>query len=193
VDTDKDGLTDEVDPCPGDKEDVDGVQDTDGCPDPTAALAIHLRTISGDPIPGLTLRVEGYDHLTAQGADATLQAHPGRYSLTAEAAGYESLTSSFEVKPDGSTVVNRTMDAINRTMSNLRIVVTDATGTALDCSLSMDGASGVPLSAGKFTALVVPGKHVFVINAPGFQPFSTAVSLEAGKERVMGVTLFPAQ
>jgi MYXO-CTERM domain-containing protein len=33
-DTDKDGITDDKDKCPSEPEDVDGVQDDDGCPDP---------------------------------------------------------------------------------------------------------------------------------------------------------------
>ncbi|MAA80644.1 MAG: hypothetical protein CL916_15415, partial [Deltaproteobacteria bacterium] len=34
-DTDQDGITDSTDQCPKEAEDIDGFQDTDGCPDPT--------------------------------------------------------------------------------------------------------------------------------------------------------------
>lgn len=33
-DNDGDALSDDVDQCPADPEDVDGFEDTDGCPDP---------------------------------------------------------------------------------------------------------------------------------------------------------------
>jgi OOP family OmpA-OmpF porin len=33
VDTDGDAISDDVDDCPADAEDVDGIEDTDGCPD----------------------------------------------------------------------------------------------------------------------------------------------------------------
>lgn len=39
ADTDGDGVVDRVDVCPAEVEDFDGVQDTDGCPDPDAKAA----------------------------------------------------------------------------------------------------------------------------------------------------------
>ena len=94
IDSDGDGIPDDVDQCPDMPEDKDGFQDEDGCPD-TLFLGIKGRLLdrqTGQPVEALlTITKEGTSEILKplKGIWVWKSAVPGRYTLKIEAEGYQ--------------------------------------------------------------------------------------------------------
>lgn len=90
VDSDGDGIADDLDKCPTEPEDVDEHLDDDGCPDPNADLLVRIVDEEGNPLRAANITVtppEG-DAITKRGAKKQLEAAPGTWTAEATATGY---------------------------------------------------------------------------------------------------------
>ena len=100
IDTDADGLLDRSDPCPTEAEDLDGFEDSDGCPDELNPVRILFRDPYGYPIDDLIANLENEDDgTTAEGASKFAQnLTPGVWSVTASAEGFDFFEDDFTVE-----------------------------------------------------------------------------------------------
>jgi outer membrane protein OmpA-like peptidoglycan-associated protein len=110
-DTDGDGFIDSEDSCPDQPEDVDSYNDTDGCPDPSAAVTLKAVDAEGNPVAGATLSLWSGG---TQVSLADLAVHePTSFVAKAAGDGFESGEVEVEVVPsDGDKVVTITLTAI---------------------------------------------------------------------------------
>ena len=97
-DPDKDGIPIGLDACPMAAEDIDGIEDDDGCPED----ATHVDVLIKDPYGGAIMNanaaiVQGPDR-TPISATGRAVLEPGTYRITAEAPDYMRLDDIFTVE-----------------------------------------------------------------------------------------------
>jgi len=99
LDTDADGVVDRSDPCPTEAEDLDGFEDSDGCPDELNPVRILFRDPYGYPIDDLVANLENEDDgTTAEGSAKFAQnLTPGVWSVSASAEGFDFFEDDFTV------------------------------------------------------------------------------------------------
>jgi len=94
-DRDHDGLSDFDDKCPTVAEDSDGVEDHDGCPEPTK-VTVRLNGADGEPIP------DGHFVFEPAGTEGdtgdTAELYGGTYTLRATAEGYQAVERAVAVR-----------------------------------------------------------------------------------------------
>lgn len=99
-DPDGDGITGAGDQCPDQAEDMDGIADTDGCPEDTTRLSMLIK----DPYGGAVSEAEvtlwkGDERIDARAVGDVL-VEPGPWRIHVEAEGYETLDDLFTVSPN---------------------------------------------------------------------------------------------
>lgn len=99
VDTDADGLLDRSDPCPTEAEDLDGFEDSDGCPDELNPVRILFRDPYGYPIDDLVANLENEDDGTVAEGSAKFAQNltPGVWIVSASAEGFDFFEEDFTV------------------------------------------------------------------------------------------------
>jgi outer membrane protein OmpA-like peptidoglycan-associated protein len=99
IDTDGDGLLDRSDPCPDEPEDIDGFEDSDGCPDELNPVRILFRDPYGYPIDDLIANLENEDDGTVAEGSAKFAQNltPGVWIVTASAEGFDFFEDDFTV------------------------------------------------------------------------------------------------
>jgi outer membrane protein OmpA-like peptidoglycan-associated protein len=100
LDTDADGFVDRDDRCPDAAEDIDGYQDTDGCPDELNPVRLLFRDPYGYPVDDLNLNMSNEDDGTevTGGAKVETTLTPGVWSIEASATGFDDFEDDFTVE-----------------------------------------------------------------------------------------------
>ncbi|MCA9491201.1 MAG: OmpA family protein [Myxococcales bacterium] len=102
VDTDGDGWMDPDDPCPNEPEDLDGVRDDDGCPEPEVAVRLRVVDPDGNLVETARTRISGVDG--AGGGDRRVELVPGTYRVEGNAPGFEAASLEVVVAEPGGEI-----------------------------------------------------------------------------------------
>ena len=180
-DRDRDGVVDTLDRCASEPEDMDGVEDDDGCPDATS-ISLVVTDAEGEP-----LAFEA--HLDGRHFDGGhIEADAGAYTLTVTASGYDPLVAGFEVPP-GKPLEHRV--ALGAAIGLLRVSVVDPQGEPLDAALVVVDVTTGLADMGEGELDVPSGDHVLVIETDEFFPARVEFSMDPGGLRHLEVQLEP--
>jgi len=176
-DTDGDGLTDSMDDCPNEPEDIDTVLDDDGCPDLPTPLTVEVVDARGRPIEGASVeRPEG-------------DLEPGTYTVKVSAEGYHPKEASFDVAPaEAAKTVTVPLELV---MGTLSVTVKDTDGQPIEASIRMRGKELA--RAADWSGDVVPGKGPLVAEAQGYKLVRQMLDIEAGGETTVALVLEPSK
>lgn len=198
-DQDGDGVPDSRDRCPEQAEDLNGVEDTDGCPDegltPSTLVAAGEdgRHLVGAKISLLEGPVTGAYTLTE--GEVTRSLPVGRYQVQVSAAGHATTTATLDI-PDARR--------------HQRIFTLQDVAGAGDVLLTVRGPDGAPVAAtvrvvgdasstmaadraGILAARLPAGAYAVIVSADGFRPAEKAISLTEGGSASLEVVLQPAR
>lgn len=201
IDTDGDGMMDDVDACVQTKETVNGWKDTDGCPDALGTLSV-LATRDGQPIEGAEIFLNGAStalRLDAGDSATVPNVMPGStWSGTARAgqclAGQANVTA-------GEGVTRLQIALLPELKSSLDFVVTDGAGQPVP-EAAVKVAEGPPgcapsrqptLTGGRGTAAVGAGTYALQVTAPGYAPWTGEAAVDAGARKTVEVKLVAAR
>lgn len=185
-DTDLDGLLDNVDSCPEQPEDMDGVRDGDGCPEPTVVTVV-AKSSDGTTLTGATWTL-GDESGTSGGQG---EMFGGEYDLSVTAEGYAVISSAWKI-PDAEThEIEVTLDPLV-VMGSLLVKAIDQDGNPVPAKWQarMTGQRGIDTE----TPLeVAAGEYDLIVTADGFLPARTSAVVVKETVAEVVVTLEPAK
>lgn len=202
VDTDLDGLVDEVDTCPAEPETVNSYRDEDGCPDGPGKLVV-LVNLDGRPMAGAKLVLQPADgaptevvvgegpHMVDSFPDKTWRASA---SAGACLAGEAQITTT-----EGETWIEVALQPVRN--AELVAVVHDPQGapiaTATATFTPQPGgcapAEPAAVTGGRAAIPVGVGGHEVTVTAPGYQTVAQSAQVLAGESRTLDFELKPSK
>lgn len=181
-DRDKDGVADGVDACPDVPEDLDGVEDADGCAE-LARVTVTVLDTDGLPVPGAVWSVEGTATSGKSGDGAELPAGDtmfvvGEVSVVAPVPGGGAFAVEVRVPaPRGA----------------LAVEVVDGAGKPVPgAKWAAKGPIDVPLRD-PGTVPVRPGQYHLVGRAEGFRPAHAPVTVVKDGSVSLKLEMLPAK
>jgi len=189
-DTDGDGVLDEVDACVAQAEDLDGFQDTDGCPDPTVRTTLVFRDEAGTVVRNLEARVVGSGGHGKGDHTLTLDLHPGTYEVFATAPAFGTLEQTFGV-PAGVDFHAQNF-SMTRVWTTLILYVMDDDGAPIDeFWWNLDNGENSPGDGGGlYAGKMDPGAHELYVYADGHAPAKARIRLEPRTFAETSITLY---
>ena len=174
ADTDEDGVADHSDMCPATPEDVDGFEDTDGCPEPTKVNVLVM------------------DHLGHEIRDVTWVSKDGRFSGPGHSSFF---TQSGSLELDINDPRYRPMSIvvdiqdqeqqdivleIEMIMGSLKVIVKDFNEQVIPHAIwSVDGVRGASLQPTGYIVPLIPGEHEVMVQAHGYRMVKEIVNIKA--------------
>jgi len=184
-DQDLDGVVDRDDWCELQAEDVDGFDDWDGCPDPQTTVVVQLTDPDGAPVPHVEVVFDGPEtHELGSGDGQVLTLHPGTYTATATAPGFEPWREELVIGDEAGRVIERPMVA---RMGSLRVWAVDDAGGPVDASFTVSGSEPWPADGQRVD--VPAGEHALVISAPGYTAQAVSLHVDHGQGREYSAVL----
>ena len=201
ADADGDGIPDHLDLCVDQAEDLNGVDDTDGCPDGTLTpTRVRILDPAGHLVTQAVVDLNSgpwAGSFTLASGELTRSLPPGTYGGVVEAEGYQTLIFTLEVPDDQAheqalrlapvvvpvqlTVSVRTEDGLPLTQAWVRAI-------GQDQELSQDGAED-----GLTRLSLPPGAWNVIISAPGHRTAERALTLQEGQTATMDIVLEPGR
>lgn len=184
-DRDLDGITDDRDQCRDVPEDLDGVADSDGCPEGTAVV-VRVVDQWGDAVPGATWSAG--DMSGKAGDELSLDA--GTYEFASSPEGYEAASIVAEISGTGSSTVEVVTPMI---LGSLVVLAQDAAGNAVEGAWwrVVDYESG-PHAAGEAIQLK-PGTRTVLAEAEGYRGVRKEVEVKRETTETITFELVPAK
>lgn len=186
-DSDNDGIYDRVDVCPDAPEDLDAVEDGDGCPEPTL-LTVSVVDPSGAPIDGATWALGG----RAGGAGDETDLFGGSYPLSATAPGHIPVSRDVQIPDAAQHVVTITMEPAAQP-GRLVVLVVDADNQPIPGARWQVQGAGIAEQEAGAAAPLAAGEHSVRVTAEGYLPQRQPLTIAAGAEQTVTVTLAAAQ
>ncbi len=196
LDSDGDGLADDVDLCIDQPEDLNGVDDHDGCPDGVLTpTLVRVLDSTGHQVTGAVLDLNSgpwTGSFTLQAGDLVRSLPPGNYGGTVEAEGFQTLLFSLEVPADSrheqslrlaAAVVPVGVTILVRDVEGLPVANTWVRGLGRE-EVSQEGAPD-----GVTRLDLAPGAWSLVISAPGYRTTEKALSVDAGQTASIEIVL----
>lgn len=185
-DSDGDGIVDGDDQCRTEPEDLDGVEDADGCPDATR-VTVRVQDRSGDLIGSASWSLTGEESADGRSGD-TVERFPAAFGLVASAEGYRPNETRVRVRGGAPQDVVITLDRIVQP-GRVTVSITDDSGQALEGGRwFFVGSNDAPLASGDEVERP-PGSHEIRVEAPGFRPQILPFELVEKGEFVVAVRL----
>jgi len=195
-DLDADGITDDLDLCPDQPEDYNGIDDLDGCPDgewtPTTLFVVGPRgaLIAGSRIELLQGPVTG--EWVTEAGELLRSLLPGTYEVLVRAEGYELLATTLTV-PAGVNFEHRLRIEPEGALDGRMVInVTDIDGLPIEASIrvmGMEGSMTRTSSDGLGERALPAGSHEIVISSVGYKTSRRMVTLRSGGESLIDVVL----
>jgi outer membrane protein OmpA-like peptidoglycan-associated protein len=201
-DRDGDGITDFDDSCRDKPEDLDGVADEDGCPEPTKVTVVLLDA-DGEPFakpeakegeeadedaPTATFTVG-----TQKGVSGdTIELMGGIHSVSAEMEGYEWTVKSIDVRDQEAQEVRIQLESSNQPGS-LVVKAVGLDGKPVDGAIWFEKATKHRSIPANEETPLLPGDYEIVVNAPGFRRAIANVTIEKKTAAALEVQLKPAR
>jgi outer membrane protein OmpA-like peptidoglycan-associated protein len=172
-DTDGDGIADPSDACRTEAEDLDGVLDDDGCPDPTPRVVIGAVDGDGQPVDARVRVMMGGEPKGTQDAGKQWELQPGDYQITIIESDGREVEQALVV---AATDVERTVQVPTEVFGHATVVVTGYDGLPVKSARFFHERKQV--GRGDQTTLRLPvGRQTVVVRAPGYRPTRTAVTV----------------
>jgi outer membrane protein OmpA-like peptidoglycan-associated protein len=186
-DTDGDGLLDSVDNCIDNPEDMDGVLDNDGCPEPTIVRVVVVDQF-GEHIEDAEWTNGVQSGLSKETYEA--YASEGEITFRSSLEGYTESTLAVSVPDAEKFKVTIEMPMI---LGSLTVKAVDTEGTKIkgatwsfkDEKMPQDQRAGRPVE-------VRPGAWNISAKADGFKPVSKRVKVVREKEEIIIFEMLPA-
>ena len=183
ADTDEDGVVDHSDMCPATPEDIDGFEDTDGCPEPTKVNVLVM------------------DHLGHEIRDVTWASKDGRFSgpghssffmnsgsieLDINDARYHPMSMVVDIQDQEQQDVVLEIDMI---MGSLKVIVKDLDGHVIPhATWSVDGVRGASMQPTGYVVPLIPGDHEVLVQAHGYRMVKEMVDIVAEETEEINLT-----
>ena len=181
-DKDGDGVPNRVDLCPEVAEDIDTVDDGDGCPDPTRVV---VKIVSDD-----MLRIAGAEwtlgEATGFSGEAT-ELQGGEYLLTVKAEGFQGAEATISI-PDGAS--HELIYKLNATPGALTVWAEDSVGRLLGNAswVPLVDDTTKPIASGDSMRLRA-GDYRVRVQAEGYRSAESDVAVVSGKVTEIRVLL----
>ncbi|MFT6161903.1 MAG: hypothetical protein ACI855_002226, partial [Myxococcota bacterium] len=174
MDSDRDGLTDDMDTCPNEPETPNGYMDEDGCPDQLASLAVTVLDPNNDPMPGAEVRINGDLIGITDGSGQLMVTNrlPGNadITITDPSGSSESKGQSIDL-PEGSSNAEFGQIWLPGT---IQVIARNGNGDPVDAAISWTGTegsgSGTLGNDGDEILVLGPGSWELFARADGFKP-----------------------
>lgn len=196
-DRDQDGITDDLDTCPGEPETFNDYVDEDGCPDGLSELVVNV-TWRGEPLEGADLTITGPDGVQlhqVKGTTFRQQASPdtmwqivGRKGdclqgeakqLIRQGAGPVDL--DLKLVPS-ATMMLKVMDEAGNPVPGVKVLWDSRSPECVPEEVEVE-------RSGKAMVDIGPGRHKLVVGAPGYRVVEVPVLASPGDELPVDVTL----
>ncbi|MFT5584849.1 MAG: hypothetical protein ACI9VR_002436, partial [Cognaticolwellia sp.] len=190
-DRDRDTIADEVDMCPDQAEDFNGVDDSDGCPDGNLTPT-RIRVMDGqgnliaDAVVSLNSGPETGSYTLGSG-ELMRSLPPGEYTVKTKAKNYSQAQSMLQV-PEGRT---HALDVrLKKVLAPGTVIVSAKTSDGLPVPVNVrvlgETPRRVPATSDGVTQLKLPpGTYSLVLSADGYRNVEKTVTLdEAGTATV---------
>lgn len=187
-DTDGDGLADPDDACIDRPEDLDGVKDGDGCPEPPARVTVLVKDALGQRVAA-QVEVAVGDELVTQPSGSAFDLEPGTYVATVVSAQgnrnpHELVVTEADMAPT-VTLPEEILGFVSLTLLN-------ADGTPATEARVFAGRRLVA-SGAEWKGTLGAGERALVVRAPGHRPRRLVVTVPAEGVVSKTVTLKPAR
>ncbi len=189
-DRDADGVSDRLDSCPEQPEDLDRFKDEDGCPDPSAAVHIIVEDHLGDVIYTAEVSVEAQGGPQVATGDPTFTLHPGDYPVQVNFPRYAPYVGSVPV-PSAAPVEHRVR--LSPEFGEVRVEVLGEEGERITGFAQVEGALSGRISGGVARIEADPGARTVIVRADGYQAVTAPVQVEAGGLAELRVQLVKAK
>ena len=183
-------MSDRIDACPTQPEDLDGYADEDGCPDPSQTVSLRVRSHLGEGLADGRLIVQTENGQQEGGAELALDLHPGSYEVTGFAEDFVDTTVRFTVVAGRNNVVDVDLEPL---LGEVRAILKNSEGEYLEGELVIDGGLVVPVRNGIGRGDLIAGEHALVFHAEGYQTISKTVTIQAGQRSIVDVVLETAK
>jgi outer membrane protein OmpA-like peptidoglycan-associated protein len=179
-DRDADGVVDHSDICPATPEDVDTVEDTDGCPEPTKVnvlmvdqLGHELRDVHWTTSDG---QFSGFGY-------TSFYTHAGNVKINITDPRYMPEATLVEVKDQAEQDVIIEMDAM---LGSLNVVLLDYQERVISQAIwSIDGVKGASIQPTGYVVPLIPGEHEVIVQAHGYRILKETVNIRANETEIM--------
>lgn len=178
-DTDADGIIDDDDKCVDVAEDIDSVQDEDGCPDPTS-VTINFVGADGKKVDGAW--TGGEISGTSGGA---FESQAADFTLTANVDGYKAISQQVSI-PDAATFsLDIPLEVLG---GSVQVRIVDEAGNAIP-EANWSVIKGPKKNNNGSEVNLKPGSYVLMAYARGFKKFKQEVTIEVDKKQEINITM----
>lgn len=198
-DRDHDGIADAVDLCPDQPEDLNGIDDGDGCPEgELTPTRVRVLDAAGNHVSPARLElVSGPSTGSFALSDGELvrSLEPGAYRLAATADGYTGETVDLDI-PKARTHEHTIRLSKVVAPATVRVMVRDNQGRPLNATLRILGGEGqrIPGSDDGLTEIsLAPGAYGVLISADGYRSLEKSITLDEGGSASLDVQLEPSK
>ncbi len=183
-DRDGDTIIDREDQCTNEAEDLDGIKDDDGCPDPTRVVVeVYDRRLQ--PVDDATWTLEGPQSSSGRSFQSG-EVFGGDFTLTVEAPAFGQLVQEVQV-PDARAHTLRV--ELGVPMGTLTIVAHTPGGKPIEGAVWRSSATNYEEVVTGEAYSLAPGSHDLVVTAPGFQAGEATAQVVSFGEGTVVVTL----
>jgi outer membrane protein OmpA-like peptidoglycan-associated protein len=183
-DTDQDGIFDDKDDCIDNPEDLDGISDDDGCPEPTPVTVVIVNQF-GDQVKTATW-TNGTQNGKSQDTYNTF-ASDGPVEFTAKADGHEEARISLSIPDAEQFRVKLEIPAI---LGQLTVSTVDTEGNPItDSTWSIQEQERYQNLRSDRPTAVVPGQWLIVAGADGHKTISKKVVVKKERDSVIVLEL----
>jgi outer membrane protein OmpA-like peptidoglycan-associated protein len=179
-DADADGIFDDVDQCIDVPEDMDSVQDEDGCPDPTAVI-INFVDSEGKKMGGVSWT--GGDLNGTSGT--SLQSQATEFTLTASVDGYKPVSQQVNIPDAADFSLDIPLEML---VGSVQVSIIDEEGKAIE-GAQWQVIKGPKKNVSGSEVSLAPGSYILLAYARGFKKMKQDVTIEVDKKQEISLTL----
>ncbi len=192
-DNDQDGVLDGTDQCPLEPEDLDDFRDGDGCIDPATEVTIRI-TDPEDIYAPVTAIISGELGNDEVGSMSRSEYHPGKYTITGEAPGFEPFEGEFVVPEDSTDPLEfKYVMTPKVKMGTVSVIVTDPEGNFIEASWQFTDQPIRAIEATGAQVSQVPGEYEVVVRAEGYGSVRLEPRVKPGSDTALLVVLQPTK
>ena len=178
-DTDSDGIIDDKDKCIDVAEDIDAVQDEDGCPDPTS-VTINFVGADGQKVDGAWTggELNGY-------SGTSFESQATEFTLTANVNGYKAVSQQVSIPDAADFSLDVPLELL---VGSVQVNVLDEEGKAIPGAQwhvlkgPMENKSGAAVN-------LMPGSYTLLAYARGYKKMKQEVTIKVEKKQEFNITL----
>ena len=179
-DSDGDGIVDHEDLCVDEREDVDGFEDQDGCPEPTKVNVLLMDHMGHEVRDAHWHSTD--ERFSGPGHSSFLM-QGGTIELDVDDPKYESHPMSFVIRDQAEQNIFLEVELV---MGSLKVIIFDENDQLIpNATWSIDGIKGALFQPVDSIVPLKPGIHELVVTADGFKMLKKEVNIKANQVLVV--------